>query len=64
MTDFFVLVTFCGYLGCNPSQRHDFPTAEACVEFVDAYRRNQVSSSATCFDRATGKILADSRGRR
>lgn len=63
MTDFFVLVTFCGFFGCNPPQTHQFESAEACVEFVDAYRRNQVSSAATCFDRKTGKILADSKGR-
>lgn len=61
---FFVLVTFCGYFSCNESQSHQFETEAACKEFVDGYRRNKVQSSATCFDRKTGRIIDDSRGRK
>lgn len=62
MTQFFVIVTFCGYFSCNDPKSYQFETEEACIQFVEAYRRG-ASAAATCFDRKTGKIIRDSKGR-
>lgn len=60
---FFVLITYCGWFSCDEPKQIKFDNESACVEFVQAVERNS-SSSATCFDRKTGKVVADTKGRR
>jgi len=60
---FFVLITFCSFLGCEEPKQVKFDSKEACKEFVGAMARNS-SAAVTCFERSTGRVVFDSKGRR
>ena len=55
---FFALMSYCGIFSCSSRPAIDFENSAACVEFVQIIKRN--NGLATCFDRATGKIVLDS----
>lgn len=63
MSHFFVLITYCGIVSCNPPVIRDFPDASSCQIFVEAWK-NHSGAYVTCFDQATGKIIASNKGRK
>ncbi len=61
MQPFFVLIAACGFFSCERPTSVEFEHEEACIAFVEAFKRNK--TPATCFERSTGRIVIDSFGR-
>ena len=58
LSAFFVLISTCQWSCQQVIIEFDYP--EACVQFVTVVGKYQ---QATCFERKTGKLIYDSKGR-